>query len=111
MAKRTIKYRDGEVLLKGLSVEDADLVHKLLVSSEPQLHAWEEPFDKEKCTEFAYGLTKKGDEFQLVEIKYNTEHHWSYVSRVINVSNAFYVARGELGSHMGKNVIDKYFKV
>jgi hypothetical protein len=112
MAKpRTVKYRNGEVILKSLSAEDADLVEVMLLTSQPRMHIWEEEFDKKKCTEYAFGLVETTEGFILSTIKYSPLKGWSFIESRENVGKEYYIATGKARALIGSKIFDKRLKV
>ena len=68
-----IKYRDGEITIKGLDPLDTDLVKNVIREAEPRWHPFEEGFKVENLVHEGYTAVKDKGKYFLVTMKFNLD--------------------------------------
>lgn len=97
---RTVSYGGGEIILKGLSTEQSDMVEKLLsgeVAPPPVFSQLEDT---------AFGLKKNSaGNWEIVSVKYNSQTLQSVVTEVEDAGKNIYRAQEQFRLKVGKNLL------
>jgi hypothetical protein len=107
MRPRKIKYRNGEITLKNILPEDADLLTEIINQSKPMLRPWEQAVKPEELTENGLGLLSTPEGYVLVTLKYNLEKKVATVEKQENIGTNYNIAMSKAKVEFIEKLLDK----